>query len=154
MVTVRSLGYITDGAPNRQFNKNEEMSAPRPNHVSTAGGNFFGQVIPSTPVAVLAPIAQASSAFPIEVQATPTMSAMPAPIVASQSEEDKAMQAAWSILSTDTNWTSVEAKIDWHTGMGAHDVTALSFLMDEEIDGLESLLFPIPYRRFRKHLGK
>ena len=64
------------------------------------------------------------------------------------------LEQAWDVLSKEASWKSVEAKHEWHERLGAHDVSALEFLMDEEIDELEQWLTTIPFRRFKKFMGK
>jgi hypothetical protein len=87
-----------------------------------------------------------------QVYSTPVTSTT-SPFLASETAGGE-MQLAWDVLSNDVSWVSVEKKTDWHTRLGAHDVSALEFLMDEEIDELELLLTKIPFRRFKKFMGK
>ena len=68
--------------------------------------------------------------------------------------EESGIHAAWALLSRDENWLSCEKKNDWLIRLGARDAESLEYLEDEEIEELKTLLTTIPYRRFKKFMGK
>ena len=121
----RLLGYI-----------NDETSIASANISSNQARNCAGKA-PSSEICAL-PLA--------------TLKSEPTAFLAPPSEN--LLELAWDVLSKDSSWKSVEAKHEWHHRLGAHDVSALEFLMDEEIDDLEQWLTTIPFRRFKKFMGK
>ncbi len=68
--------------------------------------------------------------------------------------EESGINAAWALLSRDENWLSCEKKNDWLIRLGARDAESLEYLEDEEIEELKTMLTTIPYRRFKKFMGK
>jgi len=119
-------------------------------------GVASGEVLtPAVVTAVMPPAVGIPYSTPATSTPIATASASTAPTVPSLSHNPTiGIEAAWTILMADDSWKAPTEKNDWQVRLGAHKPDALEYIIDSEIDELETLLAPIAFRRFKKLMNK
>jgi hypothetical protein len=141
----RSLGYIQ---PFQQSTSIQNSSAEVKIEADRERTQAVASGVRETPTIPVPPVTLSTPPLPVQLWSTP-VSALTA---ISESRTD--FTAAWNQLTLDTSWISTASKTEWLSRIGANDVEALEFLTDQEINELEGLLTVVPFRRFKKYMGR
>jgi hypothetical protein len=141
----RSLGYLTQEGTPSDFKYSVERLTP----ISRSANTIVEQA-----VAVTTPVSQV--VIPTAVTSTPATSTPVASIPQSEPQltEVPGVKLAWNQLMLEVSWKSgLPERDEWLKRLGATGEDALEFITAAEVDELEGLLTPIPFRRFKKYMG-